>query len=411
MNKSLRYISVSHKKASVAQRNKYHISEEEKSSLVDLTCATFPDITGLFLLVTCNRTEIYFESVTTTAGKLRDFLIHLKETNITKSNKLLFDFSNITKDTVLHLLEVSSGLTSSVLGDAEIIYQIKKAYQFSVENHLQGSLLERAMQTIFKNHKRLSNETHFRDGTTSIAYKSLKVVSNIYNKSFEKPKKILLIGAGDIIKQLFKYNSKFNFNNIHISNRTEEKAIALSKKHECEVYSWSKVLVNNFQDFDVIVSAASNCHHLIKNISNASSNVLLIDLAIPENIDKALAHNENIMFYNLEAISAELEETKEKRLAAMGKVREIIAEELSTFCKWLQESPLRALLAEYKIEVIQKVKRYFENDKDEYNEQAIKTITDRVIRKLLKQSQTPVTSEEIDALITEQVYLLREVYV
>jgi len=407
MNRTLRYIGISHKNASVAQRDMYHFSDEEKNNIAELICHTFSDIAGLFILVTCNRTEFYFETETTSATDLRDFLICLKEDNLNKKNKQLFGLSNTTKETVRHLLEVSSGLTSAVLGDAEIIHQIKKAHQYAIAHKLQGSLLERAMQTIFKNHKRLSNETHFRDGTTSIAYKSLKVVGDFYKKSSEGSKKMLFVGAGDIVKQLFKYNSKFNFDNIYISNRTEEKAIALSKLYHCEVYDWNKVRSNNFEDFDVVISAASNCHHLIKNIPATATKKLLIDLAIPENIDKALANNSNVKFYNLDGISSELEDNKEKRLAAIGKVNEIIKEELAIFSVWLQEAPLRKLLAKYKILVDRKVTHYFEADREAYD---LHSISNQVMRKLIKQPEKLVDAEVIETIITEQVSLLKESY-
>ena len=409
MDKSLRYISVSHKTASVTQREKYHIPEEEKSNLAKRICHSFPDIEGLFLLVTCNRTELYFESETTSANRLRDFFIYLKSANNSfEVDKKLFKYGNTTEDTVRHLLVVSSGLASSVIGDAEIIHQIKKAHQFSMAHQLQGSLLERAMQTVFKSHKRISNETSFRDGTTSLAYKSLKVISENYNNASAKAKKILFIGAGDIVKQLFKYNSKFNFNNIYLSNRTEERAIALAGKNQAKVYGWNKVLANDFQGFDVIISAASNCHHLLKNIPVTPEKVLLIDLALPSNIDKRLAHNKNVLFYDLDSISEELEDTKERRLAAVGKVDEIIDEELSVYNEWLQEAPFRAFLAKHKIEVYQKVKGHFEADTDAYDHQAIKTVTNRIIRKLIKQTNTSTSSEEMDALIAEQASLVKK---
>ena len=244
MNKSLRFISISHKTASVTQREEFHIPEEEKSDLVKLIFDVFPEISGLLLLVTCNRTEIYFESEVIYANTLLDFIIDLKTKQNNPVAKKLFDAGNSTEDTVRHLLKVTSGLASSVLGDAEIVHQIKKSYQFSIEHKLQGSLLERAMQTVFKSHKRISNETHFRDGTTSVAYKSLKVLSNTFDKASLKTKKILFIGAGDIVKQLFKYNSKFKFNNIYVSNRTEEKARILSKLHNIKVFPWDKVQRN-----------------------------------------------------------------------------------------------------------------------------------------------------------------------
>jgi glutamyl-tRNA reductase len=187
MDTSLQYISISHKTASVIQREDYHISEEEKPRLVHLMHDTFIDLKGLFILSTCNRTEIYFESSIISASTIRDFFIIYKVNSVSKASKKLFHFSNNTEDTIRHLLQVSSGLESLVLGDAEIIHQIKKAYQFSMAHQLQGSLLERALQTVFKSHKRTSNETNFRDGTTSVAYKSLKVLRDTYGKTPAKP--------------------------------------------------------------------------------------------------------------------------------------------------------------------------------------------------------------------------------
>lgn len=402
MNNSLRFISISHQTASVTLREKYHIPEVEKSDLVNHICGTFPDISGLLLLVTCNRTEIYFESQSTPSTTIRDFLIGQKDGEFSAETKALFKFSNETEDTVRHLLKVTSGLSSSVLGDAEIVHQIKKSYQFSIANQLQGSLLERAMQTVFKSHKRISNETHFRDGTTSVAYKSLKVLSNIFDETFLNSKKILFIGAGDIVNQLFKYNSKFKFKNIYVSNRTEEKARTLSRLHHSKVYSWDRVLKNDFQDFDVIISASSNCPRLIKQVPIRKEKILLIDLAIPCNIDKTLGKAEHIMFYDLDTISVDLEETREKRFAAIGEVTNILTEELEVYKEWLQDAPLRAFLAEYKIIVNQKVVEYFDENNKKPNTETIKTITDRVIRKLRKKTLRPISSKEMELAIEEQ---------
>ena len=402
MNKSLRFISISHQTATIEQREVFHIPEKEKSELLAAIRTTFVDISGLLLLVTCNRTEIYFESETTSASALRDFLIRVKASKSGTETKPLFNFGNETEDTVQHLLKVTSGLVSSVLGDAEIVHQIKKSYQFSIAHQLQGSLLERAMQTVFKSHKRISNETHFRDGTTSVAYKSLKVISDTFGKHSSKTKKILFIGAGEIVKQLFKYNTKFNFQNICISNRTNQKAKTLAKNHNCGTYDWRRVLDNDFKGFNVIISAASNCPQLVKQISENNDKVLLIDLAMPCNINKSLAFNTNIIFYDLDSISVDLEDTKEKRFDAIGEVTRILTEELDTYKEWLLKAPLRALLAKHKVLVEQKVVEYFDTNQQKAEPQDIKTVTDRVIRKLRKKTFRSITSREVVAAIEEQ---------
>ena len=212
MNKSIHYISISHQTATIQEREQFFVPEEEKLGLMEHIRELFPDISGLFLLVTCNRTEFYFESTTTKAAEVRDFFVESRGIPNPEASKSLFQQGDDTMAVVRHLLEVSSGLSSQVLGDAEILNQIKKAFQLSMSQNLQGSLLERAMQSVFKCHKRISNETTFRNGTTSMAYKSLKVVRDHFNRrSCRRPVRILLIGTGDIARQLLKYNNSFGF--------------------------------------------------------------------------------------------------------------------------------------------------------------------------------------------------------
>ena len=400
MNKSLRYISISHITATVTQRSHYQFSNEQISDFVNVLRKEFNDISGLILLATCNRTELYFESVNTSATLMRDFLLTFKGHQSSGLGKKLFYLSDDTETTVHHLLEVSAGLESSVLGDAEIIHQIKKAHQFAITHHLQGSLLERALQAVFKSHKRISNETHFRDGTTSLAYKSLKIIKDSYEREQLKNVNILFVGAGDIVKQLFKYNSKFNFKNIFITNRTEQRAIDLSAEHPCKVYDWDKVLENKLDDFDVIISAVSNYQRLIKNIPDTKQKVVLIDLSVQGSIDKTLAHQEHIKFYDLDAISEDLKAAKKQRFSAIDEVNKIIADELSEYCNWLQEAPLRDVLHQYKIAITREVNLYFEADKEA---EKIKAVTNKVMRKLMSKPEVLVSSSKPDSLIAEQV--------
>jgi glutamyl-tRNA reductase len=400
MSKTLRYISVSHKTASTIQREKYHISELEKETLTQLICKTFPDISALFILATCNRTEIYFESETTSTACMIEVLNTFKSIQADDVENELFLCSDVTKSSIHHLLEVSSGLKSLVFGDAEIISQIKKAHQFSMLHKLQGSLLERALQAVFKTHKRISNETDFRDGTTSVAYKSLKVVRESFDKESVKSKKILFVGAGDIVKQLFKYNAKFNYNNIYVSNRSIEKAILLAQDNTCKTFPFSNVINNRFEDFDVIISAASNCPNLIKAIPDAQNKILLIDLAVPCNIDKTLRNQENVIFHDLDSISVELEETKEHRIAATDAVNLIISEEVQAYCEWLQNAPLRAILAELKIKVRKRVKTRFENNIEDSN---LKKITNQVMKKLMVKKELTISDDKIDFVISDEI--------
>ena len=403
MRKSLGYISISHKTATVSQREIYQVSTKDKQDLFDLTRQTFPDISGLLMLITCNRTEIYFESSKTKAKTIRDFFISQKVKYDTKINEKLFELSDDIETTARHLMHVASGLESSVLGDAEIIHQIKKAHLFSLDQHMQGSLLERAMQAVFKCHKRINNETHFRDGTTSLAYKTLKLVSHHFQNYQYDTKKILFVGAGDIVMQLFKYNSKFNFGNIYISNRTQEKAMSIANKQQCKLFEWNKVIENDLGEFDVIISAVSNRQNLIHKVEAKSKKVLLIDLAVPTNIAENLAKSKNIVHYGLDCISKELETNLACRLNAVDLVNIIITEELSGYSKWLQDDSFREFLLKQKLIVAEKLQAYFDHNTTENSEELFKITSNRVLKEIIKRNNTEMSSEEIDSIISEQL--------
>ncbi len=401
MNDILGYVSISHKTATTNQREKYHLSENDKTQLMHLICSRCEAVSGLFILATCNRTEIYFEASCATSEMVMDLFIEFKCLENKCSERKIFVSSDTTKSTLTHLLHVSSGLESLVFGDAEIISQIKKAHQFSMHHKMQGSLLERALQTVFKTHKRISNETNFRDGTTSVAYKALKVVRDTFGNDDVKSKKILFVGAGEIVKQLFEYNSKFKFKNIYVSNRSSEKAVNLAEFNSCNTYPWESVLSNNLGDFDVVISAVSNCTNLISDL-RVSKRTLLIDLAAPHNINKALAETKAIDFYDLDAISVEVEETKTERLAAAENVTVIINEEIDAYKTWLANAAYRAKLSKFKDQVVNAVQIQLDTTETD----AVKLITNQVMKKVAVQKDWSKTYGNLNHLISQEILTL-----
>ncbi|MBT8183015.1 MAG: hypothetical protein KJO53_15660, partial [Eudoraea sp.] len=191
---------------------------------------------------------------------------------------------------------------------------------------------------------------------------------------------------------------------IYISNRTEGKAIILAKRYGCSVYPWEKVLQNEFIGFDVLISAASNCHRLINNIVNENKKLLLIDLALPSNINKELIQQSNVTLYDLDTISVGLENTRERRIASISKVDKINEEELRAFSVWHREAPLREFLAEHKILVNKKVKAYYKANGIKEDSAEITQSTNRVMRKLIKHFQEPLKTNELDTIIAKHIF-------
>jgi len=396
MKSELRYISLSHSKAPVALRQRYSMPEAEKQFLAEQIRARFPDLRGLLILTTCNRFECWFESAHTPASSLRDFLVTNTEGTQNKETcRDRFELSDCTEESARHLFRVAAGLESAVLGDAEILNQIKKAFLQSAEWNLQGSLLERSLQSVFRLHKRISNETAFRDGTTSTAYKALKTVSDLFGPREAGKKKILLVGAGDIIRQVFKYNDKFQFEHLYVTNRTAEKAEALARIHCAETWPWSRMLAGDLGSFDVIISAVSHMPGLIRSGWAEDRPVLLIDLAVPGNIDPEQTPHPSVVRYDLDAIAAQLQQTQQTRLKATGRVEEILEEEHTLYAQWCQKQPLRRKLAAWK----PRVRAAVATQGVEPGE--IRLQTARIMRRLAKNPGLLDTPARIEALIDE----------
>ncbi|GGD57903.1 hypothetical protein [Muriicola marianensis] len=405
MNTNLRSISISHLTSPVGERERYYIPEEGKKAFAGICVERFPDVSGLMVLVTCNRTEVYFESASTNSYEFLEFFLAYLNEKRNHGETALFSHTNNTLETAEHLLKVSSGLLSKVLGDVEIIAQVKRAYQSSLAMDLQGSLLERTMQMVFRNHKRIRNETLFRDGTTSLAYKSLKTMVQFFSEEDIYEKKMLFIGAGEIVRQLFKYNGKFKFKKISVSNRTQKNAMVLKKRYNCEIYEWDKVLANDFGDFDIIVGAAGNSRYIVKKLNDCTKPRLLLDLGLPSNMDPELSHQSGITLFNLDAISAQLEHNRVQRTMALESVRNIIREELQSYGSWLEERALHRLLGEHKLQVRKNTAGYLHQNLKIKDPAVVEIVTNRVMRKLYHQKCRSTSKEHITDLIIEQAII------
>lgn len=401
MTTHLRYISISHSTASVAARQAFHFPEAERERFIRNLKRAFPDLRGLLLLVTCNRTELFAETDTTPAAALRDYLIHDRVGREVTSAGQLFTCKDDTQESVTHLLRVSAGLESAVLGDAEIIHQIKKAYHLALEEGLQGSLLERAMQSVFRFHKRISNETLFRDGTTSTAYQTLKLLRQAFGPEAEH-KRILVVGAGDIVRQLLKYNEKFGYRELYLTNRTASRAARLAASNKVHTFPWNRMLEGDLESFDAIIGAASHCPGLISGGWNKTKPVVLIDLAVPHNIAiPEGSQASNVSAYDLDAISKRLQEHRQQRREAVEAVEEILRASVAEFGAWHADAPRRAKLRDRKKHIHREVETYLQELGLNPAPEQVRLASDRLLRKWRALPEAEKRENDLASLLEE----------
>ena len=413
MERSLKYISISHHTAKLSQRECFHLTKIQQFQWFGLLRKHFRDISSLMILATCNRTEIYWESEETSAMEVRDFFTLNNSSVVSREQAFaFFRYSNSTYESLRHLLQVANGLDSSVTGDAQIIGQLKAAWMYSNEFNMRGSLLERAMQSVFKTHKRIVNETNFHQGTQSTAYKALKLIADEFGRRQLKTKKLLIVGAGEISNQLMKYLSKFAFQQVFISNRTEEKAVLLARKNNLRVFPWKEVEANHLDSFDAVITAVSNRKKLIRTISPSKNKKVLVDLAMPANIDSPLATAENIRVFTLDQISCIIDQNEFARQEALQQVEGIIAEEQTEFADWLRNGKVRSFLKAYKQNTQQILIECL--DKADLGQQLaaeeLKKLINRISDKLVKDPAVVLFSVESDKLTAQNLDCIIQVF-
>jgi len=346
---SVKLIGISHETAALAIRSIFHLNQNEKQDFIAQVKAKF-NVKGILLLATCNRTEIYFESSNTSTQTILDYLLKFKNITSETSYNEYFIQKETTKEAMKYLLEVVSGLRSLVVGDMQIISQFKQSFLFAQELGLQGQVLERMAQTIFKMHKRIQNETDFRKGSASTSYLALLATRQHFGKETLATKQVLLVGAGEIIKDVAKYSDKFTFDNITITNRTASKATEIANEYGFQVNTWNN-LNQSIANADIIISGVSNQTNLITNtkeLEQQNTDKLFIDLGMPANIDIALSANTNFRLINIDALNTKSEQVEAKRQNAINAVKGIIYDEYETFLKWLNKLPVNQSLGKLK---------------------------------------------------------------
>jgi len=320
---------INYKKMDAATRGQFSVNSDEYENILALAPSFKSD--ALFVLSTCNRTEIYGF-----AGE-PSVLIDLLCTQ-TKGDKQAFaNLAYIKKgnEAVEHLFNVGAGLDSQILGDYEIIGQLKQSVKFAKDRGYINCFLERLVNCVLQSSKTIKNETALSGGTVSVAFSAMQYIKEHTTVSGDT--KILLIGAGKIgrstCKNLVDY---LGSTNITLVNRTEEKAIDLSAELNLRHAPLSD-LQECIDEADIIITAATAAQPIIlKSHLEDKGSKLIIDLSIPNNVAASVNELPGIRLVNVDELSKLKDETLQKREAEAPKAKMIIAEQMAAFMEWYQ---------------------------------------------------------------------------
>jgi len=380
MNKHFSFycVGLSYLKADAVTRGKFNLNDKAKKNI--FLQAKHSQLQGVLLISTCNRTEIYgyaenpFEFIKllceNSLGSVDDF------------QKVGYVYKN--SQAVQHIFRVGTGLDSQILGDFEIVGQVKRSFVESKNENLSNAFTERLVNSIIQASKRIKNETELSSGTTSVSFASVRYILD--NVSDISSKNILLFGIGKIGQNTCENLAK-HIQNEHITliNRTQEKAKKTAKKLNFIVKKHEE-LEEELQKTDILIVATSSEKPTIttENI-NPKKPILILDLSIPKNVDESLKNNQNVKLIHLDELSKITDNTLENRKQHVAKAEEIIEEIKKDFFAWANSrkfAPTINALKE-KLNTIKIAEIDFQRKKtDNFDQQQAEIISDRIIQKI-----------------------------
>jgi glutamyl-tRNA reductase len=304
------------------------------------------------------------------------------------SYKTYFQVLNNEAEAVTHLFRVSMGLEAQVIGDIQILNQVKRSYQTAADLGLAGPFLHRLMHTIFFTNKRVVQETAFRDGAASLSYATIELIESLTQNIFQP--RILLIGVGEIGEDVAKNMVHLPTAQVKIANRTLAKAEEIGIPLGFEVIPFESCLTA-IEEADVVVCSVRMqepflTKQLIQGV-NIPSYKVLIDLSVPRSIETSVEGLPGVVLYNVDNIQSKATAALHNRLESIPSVETILEESIEEFGTWQKEMVVSPTIQKLKqaLEQIrqEEMSRYLKNaDEKEYL--LIDKVTKSMMQKILK---------------------------
>ncbi len=293
---------------------------------------------GLFLS-TCNRVEALFTSENPDLAKkavLAIFSItgRIPEEQLTSS---LYTYEDL--EAVRHIFTVASSLDSMVVGEPQILGQIKEAYGKAVKEKTSGVILNRLMHKAFHVAKRVRTETGICSAAVSISYAAVELAKKIFH--LLQGKRVLLIGAGEMAELAARHLITNGVDSISVANRTFERAVQVAKAFDGVPVSFDEI-PRQILDADIVITSTASrdfviTHSMVKNLlrKRRSRPLFFIDIAVPRDVDPKVNNLNNVYLYDIDDLRGVIELNRQQRQQEAIKAERIVSEEVIKFGKWL----------------------------------------------------------------------------
>lgn len=393
LNVTILLIGLNHKTAPVEIREKLAFKTEVHP--LEKLKKEVPFFQGCLFLSTCNRVEFYFILECNKKEELLEnfsSFIEKESSYRWKDVKSYFYFLE-NEEAIKHLFEVACGLDSLVVGEPQILGQVKSAYKEALNYRTSNIILNKLLHKCFSVAKKVRTETGIGGGAVSVSYAAYKLAKKILGSL--KDKTILLVGAGEMAELACMHFVAEGVKKVLIANRTISKAVELAEKFKGEPYSLEE-LPNTLIKADIVISSTGAPNYVItKDIISSILKprkykpLFIIDIAVPRDVDPEVNNLENVYLYDIDDLRSVVEKNLKEREKSANRAKIIIETEVLKFQKWLKEldfyPTLKALNEKAEFLRLKELEKTFKKLKNlsEEEKSAIEILTKSLVQKLL----------------------------
>lgn len=385
-------IGLSHKTAPVEIREKFSIRGDQAEDILG-RLAGLPGGRENMFLSTCNRMEVLsvVEDREESAGRIKEFLGGVAGMSGDELTPYLYVRKG--EEAVTHLFRVTASLDSMVLGETQILGQVKEAYRQAVENKAAGLVLNKLFHRSFFVAKRVRTETKIASQAVSVSFAAVELAKKIMGSLNDK--RAMLIGAGEMSELAARHFISQGVREIIVANRTHSRALELAQSLRGKAIPFAD-FPGMLKDVDIVLSSTGSAHYIIHKehltgIIRARKNkpMFFIDIAVPRDVDPAINEIENVYVYDIDDLQGVVESNKEERRKEIQKAEEIVRQGVEAFQRWLSSLEvvptildLRQRLEKIRQREVEKTLTLMKNASDE-ERKTLDILTQSIINKIL----------------------------
>ncbi|MEN6578132.1 MAG: glutamyl-tRNA reductase [Phycisphaerales bacterium] len=292
-------------------------------------------------------------------------------------------------DAVRHLFEVAAGLDSQMVGENQILAQVKSAYTESLEARMSRLIFHRLFHHAFRVGKAVRTRTHINCGAVSIG---LAAVELAREKMDLAASKAMIVGAGENAELVANYLSKAGVSGLIVANRDVEKARAMARRFERTQAIGLAEIVSRLAEVDVLISSTASPEHVLTRagvewlLAGRSRPLLIVDIAVPRDIDPAIGGLDCVRLYNIDDLDGQITANREKRNREVPKAQEIVGEFVAMFSQWYESLdlvPVISRLTQKGLELARGEAKRYAKDFGDANAEKLQSFAESLVRKVL----------------------------